>query len=483
MAWTEGDGLTPTNLNTRFPSSMGLSVKDPAYGAVGDGSTNDTAAIQAAIDAAEAAGGGLVYVPAGTYNVTALTIQESGVILYGEGPDRSILKLTSTAGVEVEIPAETLSNVAIRDLQFRLGIAGVSYMLNLVFADTFEMTNVQFDHGSSTYAAGSTIAFRVGESNAGTMRAVSVRATAADPFAVGYDLYSSVTGNRGNLTVMGGLITRCDTAVRIAYSASNLVNNIGLYGVKAKHTTENTTTTGFDLYTQCKNVVLDTIQAESYNLGIRMAGVTDVMVRGAQVSLFEAGVQRGVHLTTACDNVSFDNCRLANNVDTGAGTGFLLDAANHRGIRILNPSFGNVNDPFNDSSTGNLNTVWSQSGDAKRFWFKDDVVCTTFARLGDRSTLTIASGVVTATGSSHRIDTEGAAASDDLDTISVTGDRDFALLVLHPANTARTVVVKNGSGNIQLAGSDCTMENINDTLTLFWTGGVWLELSRSDNGA
>ena len=42
-------------------------VKD--YGAVGDGTTNDAAAIQSAIDAAGGAGGGVVYFPAATYAV------------------------------------------------------------------------------------------------------------------------------------------------------------------------------------------------------------------------------------------------------------------------------------------------------------------------------------------------------------------------------------------------------------------------------
>jgi hypothetical protein len=47
-----------------------VSVKD--FGAVGNGVANDTAAIQAAINAAQA-GFGKLYVPAGTYNVTGLT--------------------------------------------------------------------------------------------------------------------------------------------------------------------------------------------------------------------------------------------------------------------------------------------------------------------------------------------------------------------------------------------------------------------------
>lgn len=40
-----------------------------AYGATGDGSTDDTASVQLALDAAHTAGGGVVYLPAGTYKI------------------------------------------------------------------------------------------------------------------------------------------------------------------------------------------------------------------------------------------------------------------------------------------------------------------------------------------------------------------------------------------------------------------------------
>ncbi|ASU83593.1 hypothetical protein CDO52_13030 [Nocardiopsis gilva YIM 90087] len=44
-------------------------VTDAAYGATGDGSTDDTAAIQAALDQVQTDGGGTVYVPGGTYSI------------------------------------------------------------------------------------------------------------------------------------------------------------------------------------------------------------------------------------------------------------------------------------------------------------------------------------------------------------------------------------------------------------------------------
>lgn len=44
-----------------------FNVKNSAYGAIGDGSTNDRTAVQAAMDACGAAGGGVVLLPPGTY--------------------------------------------------------------------------------------------------------------------------------------------------------------------------------------------------------------------------------------------------------------------------------------------------------------------------------------------------------------------------------------------------------------------------------
>jgi len=98
--------------------------------------------------------------------------------------------------------------------------------------------------------------------------------------------------------------------------------------------------------------------------------------------------------------------------------------------------------------------------------------------LGTATELTIASGAITITGSYHTVDTEGDASSDDLDTIN--GGSEGNILVLRAANGARTVVLKDGTGNLQLAG-DFSLDSLYDTIMLVRASTNWLELSRSNN--
>lgn len=71
-----------------------------AYGADPTGKTDSTAAIQQAIDAAAAAGGGLVWLPAGRYRCDAvLSIERSGIVLRGAGPEMTFVYFTRVQGM------------------------------------------------------------------------------------------------------------------------------------------------------------------------------------------------------------------------------------------------------------------------------------------------------------------------------------------------------------------------------------------------
>ena len=81
-------------------SSSGVNVgiydiTDPLYGA-STSKADNTSSIQAAIDAASSAGGGIVYVPEGTFNCNGTIYRKSNIWIEGDGPS-SVLKLAGTA--------------------------------------------------------------------------------------------------------------------------------------------------------------------------------------------------------------------------------------------------------------------------------------------------------------------------------------------------------------------------------------------------
>lgn len=97
-----------------------------------------------------------------------------------------------------------------------------------------------------------------------------------------------------------------------------------------------------------------------------------------------------------------------------------------------------------------------------------------------RYNVTIAAGVVTVQGNALILDTEAAAATDDLDTIN--GGTTGQIVILQTANSSRDVVVKHGTGNLFLTGRvDFTLTGTRDKLVLICISTEWHEIGRGDN--
>lgn len=97
-----------------------LSVKD--FGAMGDGVTDDTAAIQSAMNSMT--NGGVLFVPGGTYIVSAtLTIPYSNIKLLGSG-NASVLKAANTSNYETMLLAIGLNGIEVSDLVVDANRAG-----------------------------------------------------------------------------------------------------------------------------------------------------------------------------------------------------------------------------------------------------------------------------------------------------------------------------------------------------------------------
>lgn len=108
-----GDAATKAYADTKQRAFL-FNVKD--YGAVGNGSTDDTSAIQAAISAATTNGGGTVFLPAATYLVSSLTLA-SRVTLRGDATNATTLTTTAGTGDVLAYSGSAgLVNVTVEDL-------------------------------------------------------------------------------------------------------------------------------------------------------------------------------------------------------------------------------------------------------------------------------------------------------------------------------------------------------------------------------
>jgi hypothetical protein len=97
-------------------------------------------------------------------------------------------------------------------------------------------------------------------------------------------------------------------------------------------------------------------------------------------------------------------------------------------------------------------------------WLKENI------ELGTADELTIDTGAVTITKSYHTIDTEGDAATDDLDAIS--GGNEGRILIIHSADNARVVILKNGTNLI--LGEDIILDDTNIHVMLICdSAGYW----------
>lgn len=98
--------------------SLVYNIKD--YGAVGDGTTDDQVAIQDTIIAAETAGGGIVFIPQGTYVVSGTPqITGSNIVVTGTGTGSKILLATAAmngSGTTLGLWVNGGSNVSIRNI-------------------------------------------------------------------------------------------------------------------------------------------------------------------------------------------------------------------------------------------------------------------------------------------------------------------------------------------------------------------------------
>lgn len=124
-------------------ASSNISIAD--YGAVGDGVTNDTAAVQRAIDACPT--GGTVSFPAGTYAINSTVYLRSGITITGAGTNQTVLVMSQKPAATVMLYGANISGVAVRNLTLRGSGAftGNEYGIVVTGATNSTLENLRFE--------------------------------------------------------------------------------------------------------------------------------------------------------------------------------------------------------------------------------------------------------------------------------------------------------------------------------------------------
>ncbi len=227
-----------TPLTEAFGSLTGLvfNVKSPAYGAAGDGVTNDQSAIQAALADAVAAGGGTVFFPKGTYLVSTAIAWDHRVNMEGVNASLSIITTNSATNarlVTFTSGAALTSPVALTRMGFSSTQSNTGEQLYASVAVNLNLESCAF--GVATTATGIAVNLTANNStlvanrckfllNGGTNAAVQWVSTALTPTIVkltSCSFATTQTAYAGSMVKIAGKtsITGCDFSISSLTSA------------------------------------------------------------------------------------------------------------------------------------------------------------------------------------------------------------------------------------------------------------------------
>ncbi len=352
-----------------------VSVKDAPYSAAGDGVTDDTTAIQAAINAVSSAGGGILIFPRGTYNYTALTTSSSeitplafmgygailkkinatgtGLLIQGAagagGPSgvkrqgcliqglRFTHSVTQTAGETIKIV--NAEHTVVRDIRIESPYGGLLVQDAFdthIHGDIYIRNSVAYDmklQGTGTTPTCIDVFFSniLGEGTAGnvTKTGLIIDSGVSGVYAVNSDFAQGTVGINVQNTVVGGV--RAEylffTSILSDSTASSgwLINADckGLYYNDCWASTAAGTGSGFELSNGTGHMFTNCKAYNNSRHGINITGAAEVHITGGQYSgnsTSVANTYNGINVIAGASGFSVVGARSGNISGLGGGT-------------------------------------------------------------------------------------------------------------------------------------------------------------------
>jgi hypothetical protein len=469
-----------------------VSVTDPRFGARGDGVTDDSAAINAAITAAKTLGLTL-YAPPGTYRCKNLRL-EGGTLpwsLIGAGKELTIFKhvdgngtlMNGTAGSSVPY---TLSDFTV-DCQFSVfAHAGANHAIS--FADTLGVKLYRIrtqDYKNSGILGYASVANTFGSCEGHDCEAIGNGATTNNGLLFADMPKCKWVRSRGyNCLGSPGYAVQLKNDSRNGEMIDCVGDtcNVGLaFGLDAAVGVSRSKITGGWAY-NCDNVFLCS-NANDNSIHVSYGDANEILSYPLRFEGTSAGNRLRVdvlqNINALRSAVYFKDTAADNVAEIG-----VIDESNSTGNCVT----------FDAGTSGNSVVVHTKrnpavhtSGIGSEATFNNTTTNSFRLKSYQMSRqINIAAGVVTLNNkatTSVILDTEGGAATDDLDTITADG-LDGRIITLRTTNSARDVVVKHNTGNIVLDGSvDFTLTDRADTLMLIYNANSarWCEVGRGNN--
>lgn len=267
------------SINTQYLTT--INVKQPPYSAVGNGTTDDTAAIQAAIAACIAAGGGTVDFPVGTYIVSSpLLVNASGVRLRGVSDTASIIKTNSSSTGTLMVGSQSISGsgksvgCTIEELGFQCPATSTATNVLVLGATRFLSRRCDIFRGAITCQI----------RNADMMRLEDNNFRVTQSGAIALSLIEGLVDDVTTAAILGGIIDLAginQTGIvfdngDLATFSPNEFNNIFIGNAMKIDGNSNAGNTGVRLVAGVRNTLFGNVEFKNI-LGYGIDGVTTLL--------------------------------------------------------------------------------------------------------------------------------------------------------------------------------------------------------------